>query len=105
MVQLPNIIAQLGLIKLFKQCFATYRLEGNIVDGEDVEVGQVVHHDVEQVSPSVCEAHFLEIVVKWIQSKHIEMSFSPGELVDYEVPSLSINSFLMGLKLLLIDLK
>ena len=102
---MPNIFAQWGIIKLIKQCFATYRLEGNIVDGEDMEVGKVVHHNVEQVSPSVREAHFLEIVVKWIQSEHIEMSFSPGKLVNDEVPSLSINSFLMGLKLLIIDLK
>ena len=37
-----------------------YRLEWNIVDGEDMKVGHVVHHIVEGVAPPVLYLHTLE---------------------------------------------
>ena len=83
----------------------THRFEGHVVDGEDVEVDQRLHHRVVQVASPVCHAHPLEVRVVGVEHEGVESRFASRELVYDEVATLRCDSFLMRLKVFLVDLK
>ena len=81
-------------------------MERDIVDGEDVEARHAVHHAAVDVSSLVLQLHRLEEVVVRLQSEHIELGvFSASVLVDDEMSPLRVDHLLVGMVLLLVDLK
>ena len=83
----------------------THRFEGHVVDGEDVEVDQRLHHRVVQVASPVCHAHPLEVRVVGAKHEGIKSRFASRELVYDEVAPLRCDSLLMRPKMFLVDLK
>ena len=83
----------------------THRLERDIIDGEDMEAGLAIHHTVVQVPSFIVEVHGLEEVVVGLEGEHIELCVSARVLVDDEVSSLRVDSFLVWVVLLLINLQ
>ena len=63
----------------------THRFEGHVVDGEDVEVDQRLHHRVVQVASPVCHAHPLQVRVIGVEHEGVEGRFASRELVYDEV--------------------
>ena len=64
-----------------------------------------IHHTVVQVASFVVKVHRLEEVVVRLQGKHIELGVLAGVLVDDKVTALRVNTFLMGMIFLLVNLK
>ena len=80
-------------------------MEGDIVDGEDVEARHAVHHAAVHVAPLVLQLHRLEEVVVRLQGEHIELRvLSTSVFVNDEMSPLGVDNLLVGVVILLIDL-
>ena len=83
----------------------THRLERDVIDGEDMKAGLAIHHAVVQVASFVVKIHRLEEVVVGLQGEHIELGVLSRVLVDDKVAPLRVNTLLMGMIFLLVNLK
>ena len=84
----------------------TDRLVGHVVDGEDVEARHAVHHAAVGVAALVLQLHGLQEVVVRLEGEHVELRGGAARvLVDDEVAALRVDSLLMGVVLLLVDLQ
>ena len=82
-----------------------YRLEGHVVDGEDVKVCHVVHDIAEQVAPFVRQRHPLDEVLEGVEGVDVELCVPPGVLVHGEVSAALVHSVLVRSETSLVDLQ
>ena len=83
----------------------TYRLEGDIVDGEDVKVLHAVHDVRVGVAPLVLQAHGLEEVLHGVEGEDAELGGGAGVLVDDEAALVLVDALLVGAVVLLVQLR
>ena len=86
-------------------CQNTHRLERDVIDGEDMKASLAIHHAVVQVASFVVKVHRLEEIVVGLQGEHIELRVLARVLVYNEVTPLRVNTLLMGVIFLLINLQ
>ena len=87
------------------RCQNTHRLERDVIDGEDMKAGLAIHLAVVQVASFVVKIHRLEGVVVGLQGEHIELGILARVLVDDKVTPLRVNTLLMRMIFLLVNLK
>ena len=63
-----------------------------------------VHHTVVNIASLVMQIHRLQKIVVRLQCKNIELSGTSRIFVNYKVSSLGVDSFLMGVIVLLVNL-
>ena len=69
-------------------------------------VGHAVHHAAVEVSSLVLEVHGLEKIVVRIEREYVELRVLPASvIVDDEMSSLGVDSLLVRVVLLLVDLQ